>query len=274
MSSSMAGPRRDRIIAHNVELKDSEMAVDWKEDGRQQRFGHEMRIVVFVVTIALFAMPWLAVAQDEGMPTTVIAPYDPVLQPRRLHDLGPAQAGSQLHGIDSTTRGVQTIRIRLDGEAEDAPAQSERLRAEKPREERRAEIPSSRPPSRFRQTYFCDEKNPASVSALGEITALKKVTVIGPGGKSVATVKEILPAEAFLAGIFQGTRLELAPGAPCSAASIAVLAPPPSVKVVPLKEISDRSAIIRVANYMEARSRNGVPAADLDMHPAVYLTNY
>ena len=97
------------------------------------------------------------------------------------------------------------------------------------------------------------------------------MTVVGPGGKSAAAVKEILPEEMFLAGTFRGTRLELAPGAPCSAAALAILTPAETVEVVPVEETKDASAITRVADYLELRSRDGIPAAD--EQPDVYLTN-
>jgi hypothetical protein len=100
---------------------------------------------------------------------------------------------------------VRTIILRSDAGTKDAPAQSDRPPAEGPHNERRAEIPSSHPPSRFRQICFCDQNNPASASALREITDLQTVTVVGPGGKSAAAVKEILPEEMFLAGTFRGT---------------------------------------------------------------------
>jgi hypothetical protein len=161
-------------------------------------------------------MPWLAGAQDGGRrptPTTAIAANNPVIAPDPLRPLGSrlAQAGPQPPDSDSATRRVRTIILRSDARTKDEPPQSDRPPAEGPHNERRAEIPSSRPPSQFRQIYFCDQKDPASASALGEITGWKTVTVVGPGGKSAAAVKEILPEEMFLAGTFRGTRLELAP---------------------------------------------------------------
>jgi hypothetical protein len=134
--------------------------------------------------------------------------------------------------------------------------------------------PSSEPPSRFRQIYACDKKKPASASALGEIHDLKSVTVVGPNGKSAAAVKEILPNEGFSAGVFRGTRLELAPGARCSAGSLAILASVQSVEMVHLKEASDKSAIARVAKYLEVRAREELPGPHEDLNPPVYHTNY
>ena len=230
-----------------------------------------MKPTLFVATTALIAMPWLAGAQDAGRRPTA---NNPAIAPDQLRPLGSrlAQAGPQPPDPDSATRRVRTIILRSDARTKDAPAQSDRPPAEGPHNERRAEIPSSHPPSRFRQIYFCDRNNPASASALGEITDLQTVTVVGPGGKSAAAVKEILPEEMFLAGTFRGTRLELAPGAPCSAAALAILTPAETVEVVPVEETKDASAITRVADYLELRSRDGIPAAD--EQPDVYLTNY
>jgi hypothetical protein len=52
---------------------------------------------------------------------------------------------------------------------------------------------------------------------------------------------------------------------------LAILTPAETVEVVPVEETKDASAITRVADYLELRSRDGIPAAD--EQPDVYLTN-
>jgi hypothetical protein len=160
-----------------------------------------MRPSVVVLTTALVAMPWLAGVEDAGRrptPTTAIAANNPAIQPSAPRPVGspPLQTAPQPIDPDAATRPPRTIIFRPNIRTEVAPAQPERPP--------HAEIPSSKPPSQFRQIYFCDEKDPVSASALGEITDLKTVTVVGPGGKSAAAVKEILPEETFGAGIFHG----------------------------------------------------------------------
>jgi hypothetical protein len=147
-------------------------------------------------------------------------------------------------------------------------------RASAEEQESRTEIPSSKPPSRFRQVFLCDENTPTVASALGEIKGSKAVTVVGPNGKAGALVKEISPHEIFSAGFFPVTRLELTPGAHCSVPSIAVLAPPQSIQVVPLNEAEDKSVIARIATYLDARNKKPAGGTDVDVHPETYLTNY
>ena len=151
---------------------------------RRFKVERDMKPTLFVVTTALVAMPWLAGAQDAGRRPTA---NNPAIAPDQLRPLGSrlAQAGPQPPDPDSATRRVRTIILRSDARTKDEPPQSDRPQAEGLHNERRAEIPSSRPPSQFRQIYFCDQKDPASACALGEITGWKTVTVVGPGGKSV-----------------------------------------------------------------------------------------
>ena len=143
-----------------------------------------------------------------------------------------------------------------------------------PAEEAFPDVPSSKPPSHFRQIYICEQGKPASAKALGEITGWKLITVVGPSGKGAALVRENLPDETFLAGVFRGTRLELQPDVPCSAAGVAILAPPNRVEFIRINETRDPSAIARVANYLDARNKKGLPSEDADERPGVYLTNY
>jgi hypothetical protein len=136
-------------------------------------------------------------------------------------------------------------------------------------------IPRSRPPSLFRQIYSC-KGMPASARALGEITDWKRITVVGPNARAAALVRERLPDEAFGAGIFEGTRLELQPDTECSAAKLAILAPPSRVEPVRINEARDPSAIARVVDYLSTRAKAGPSSEATDEHllPGAYSTNY
>ncbi|MBR1218791.1 hypothetical protein JQ557_12385 [Bradyrhizobium sp. U87765 SZCCT0131] len=135
-------------------------------------------------------------------------------------------------------------------------------------------IPSSKPPSQFRQIYNCDNVSPALASALGTITGVKSITIVWAGGKSEASVKELLPKEAFSAGIFDGTRLELPSGISCSKESIAVLAAPQNVDPIQVKETTSPSAINRVSEHLVVREQDELPSPEARLHPGSYAKNY
>jgi hypothetical protein len=132
------------------------------------------------------------------------------------------------------------------------------------------EPPSSKPPSRFRQIFACEDDHPLVAKSLGKITGLKTVSFVSSNGKSIAVVKGTLPHEIFSSGFFPVTRLELTPGSHCSTPALAVLAPPPSIEIVPLKESSDESLIQRVERYLDARFKAAAAdAASQDERDAI-----